>query len=65
MMLPELIDELEVSYPERFTSFESRYPDAMEAVIGNGVEGPDDVEDEELAESLGELRDDICDLLRI
>jgi hypothetical protein len=65
MTLTELVEELEVTYPERFATFESRHPDAMEAVMEDGIESPEEAEDEELAESLVELQDDIRGLLAI
>ena len=65
MTLPDLVAELEVSYPEEFVAFESRHSDAMEAVLEEEIESPDDADDEELTEALNDLREDICSLLRI
>ena len=65
MTLPDLVAELEVSYPEKFNSFESRHPEAMLAVVEDEIESPEDADDEELREALDDLREDVCSLLRI
>jgi hypothetical protein len=47
MTLAELVDELELSYPEKVATFERRYPDAMAAVVADDLEScdPDELDD--------------------
>lgn len=49
----ELVEELELSHPEKVASFERRYPEAMAAVAEDDLEAcdPDDLDD-----LIGELR---------
>ncbi len=58
MTLAELVEELELSYPEKVASFERRYPDAMAAVVEDdlGACDPDELDD---------LASDLRRLLRI
>jgi hypothetical protein len=53
--LAELVEELELSYPEKVASFERRYPDAMAAVADDdlGACNPDELD--ELASALRNL----------
>jgi hypothetical protein len=37
MTLAELVEELELSYPEKVAGFERRYPDAMAAVVDDVI----------------------------
>ena len=47
MSLAELVEELELAYPERVAGFERRYPAAMAAVIDDDLEAcdPDELDD--------------------
>lgn len=65
MGLVELVEELELSRPEKVAEFERRHRDAMEAVTEDGVQSADDVDDDELSDALSELRDDLTSLLRV
>jgi hypothetical protein len=58
MTLAELLEELELSYPEKVASFERRYPEAMAAVADDDLEACD-------PEELDELASDLRRLLRI
>jgi hypothetical protein len=58
MTLAELVEELELSYPEKVASFERRYPDAMAAVADDDLEACD-------PEELDDLATDLRRLLRI
>jgi len=53
MTLAELVEELELSHPEKVASFERRYPDAMAAVAEDDLDACDP---EELDDLLGDLR---------
>ena len=55
MTLAELVEELELSYPEKVASFERRYPDAMAAVIDDDLEACDPEELDDLASDLRRL----------
>jgi hypothetical protein len=37
MTLAELVEELELSHPEKVASFERRYPDAMAAIVDDDL----------------------------
>ena len=52
MTLPELVEELELSYPDKVASFERRYPDAMAAVAEDDLGACDPDELDELARDL-------------
>ena len=52
MTLAELVEELELSYPEKVAGFERRYPDAMAAVAGDDIAACDPDELDELASDL-------------
>ena len=65
MTLPELLAELEVSHPEELASFERRFGTAMAAIFEEEIAEPEDADDEELAEELSDLRDDLREFLRI
>src|SRR4051795_12070086 len=58
MTLAELVEELELSYPEKVASFERRYPDAMAAVVDDGLAACD-------PDELNDLASDLRRLLRI
>jgi hypothetical protein len=58
MTLAELVEELELSHPEKIASFERRYPDAMAAVADDDLEACD-------PEELDDLATDLRRLLRI
>jgi hypothetical protein len=47
MSLAELVEELELSYPDKVADFERRYPDAMAAVAEEdlGACDPDELDD--------------------
>jgi hypothetical protein len=55
MTLPELVEELELSYPEKVAGFERRYPDAMTAVADDDLEACEPEELEDLASDLRNL----------
>jgi hypothetical protein len=50
--LAELVEELELSYPEKVASFECRYPDAMAAVVDDDLGACDHDELDDLASDL-------------
>ena len=58
MSLGDLVEELELSRPEKVAEFERRHPDAMAAVADDDLEACD-------AEELDELARDLRSLLRI
>lgn len=58
MTLAELVEEPELSYPEKDASFERRYPDAMAAIADDDLEACD-------PEELDDLATDLRRLLRI
>lgn len=58
MSLAELVDELELSHPEKVAGFERRYPDAMAAVAEDDLEACD-------PEELDDLASDLRALLRV
>jgi hypothetical protein len=47
MTVAELVEELELSHPEKVADFERRYPDAMAAVADEDLDAcdPDDLDD--------------------
>jgi hypothetical protein len=53
MTLAELVEELELSHPDKVASFERRYPDAMAAVAEDDLDACDP---EELDDLVGDLR---------
>jgi methionine synthase I (cobalamin-dependent) len=55
MTLAELVEELELSYPEKVASFERRYPDAMAAVVDDDLGACDPEELDDLASDLRRL----------
>jgi hypothetical protein len=55
MTLAELVDELELSHPEKVASFERRYPDAMAAVAEDDLQAYDPEELKDLASDLRRL----------
>ena len=55
MTLAELVEELELSHPEKVASFERRYPDAMAAVVDDGLGACDPDELDDLASDLRRL----------
>jgi hypothetical protein len=65
MTLPELLEELEVTHPEEMAGFERRHPLAMELVVEEGCEHPDDADDEDSVDALSELAEDLRSRLRI
>lgn len=58
MSLAELVEELELSHPEKVAGFERRYPDAMAAVAEDDLEACD-------PEELDDLASDLRALLRV
>jgi hypothetical protein len=58
MTIFELVEELELSHPEKVATFERRYPDAMTAVVGGDLEACD-------PEELDDLAGDLRKLLRV
>jgi hypothetical protein len=58
MTVAELVEELELSHPEKVADFERRYPDAMAAVADEDLAAcdPDDLDD---------LFSDLRQLLRV
>ncbi|MBE2319752.1 hypothetical protein DVA67_027535 [Solirubrobacter sp. CPCC 204708] len=58
MDLAELVEELELSHPEKVADFERRHPDAMAAVADDDLDAcdPDDLDD---------LARDLRNLLRV
>jgi hypothetical protein len=58
MTVAELVEELELSHPEKVADFERRYPDAMAAVADEDLDAchPDDLDD---------LVSDLRQLLRV
>jgi hypothetical protein len=58
MTLADLVEELELSRPEKVADFERRHPDAMAAVADDDLEACD-------PEDLDELAADLRGLLRI
>jgi hypothetical protein len=58
MTLAELVEELELSYPEKVGTFERRYPEAMAAVVDDDLGSCD-------PEELDDLASDLRRLLRI
>ena len=55
MDLAELVEELELSYPEKVAGFERRHPDAMAAVVENDLNACDPEELDDLARDLRAL----------
>ncbi len=53
MSLAELVEELELSRPEKVADFERRYPDAMAAIADDDLDSCDPDELDDLA---GDLR---------
>ena len=53
--LAELVEELELSYPEKVANFERRYPDAMAAVADDDLGACDPDELDDLASDLRRL----------
>jgi len=53
MTLAELVEELELSHPEKVASFERRYPEAMAAIAEDDLDACDP---EELDDLAGDLR---------
>ena len=58
MSLAELVEELELSHPEKVAGFERRYPDAMTAVAEDDLGACD-------PEELDDLASDLRALLRV
>jgi hypothetical protein len=58
MSLAELVEELELSHPEKVAGFERRYPDAMAAVAEDDLGACD-------PEELDDLASDLRALLRV
>jgi len=58
MTLAELVEGLELSYPEKVPSFERRYPDAMAAIADDDLGACD-------SEELDDLASDLRKLLRV
>jgi hypothetical protein len=58
MTLGELVEELELSHPDKVAGFERRHPDAMAAIADDDLEACD-------PEELDELASDLRSLLRI
>jgi hypothetical protein len=58
MTLAELVEELELSYPEKVAGFERRFPDAMAAVADDDLAACD-------PDELHELASDLRNLLRV
>ena len=58
MTLAELVEELELSYPEKVASFERRYPEAMAAIAEDDLDACD-------SEELDDLASDLRKLLRV
>jgi hypothetical protein len=58
MGLADLVEELELSRPEKVAEFERRHPEAMAAVADDDLDACD-------AEDLDELAADLRSLLRI
>ena len=65
MGLPELVQELEVTYPEEVVAFERRYASALAAIFEEEIREPEEADGEELAEELSDLRDDLRERLRV
>jgi hypothetical protein len=55
MTLAELVEELELSRPEKVAGFERRFPDAMAAVADDDLEACDPEELDDLASDLRRL----------
>jgi len=55
MTLAELVEELELSHPEKVASFERRFPEAMAAVAEDDLEACDPEELDDLASDLRRL----------
>ena len=55
MTLAELVEELELSHPEKVAGFERRFPDAMAAIADDDLEACDPEELEDLASDLRRL----------
>ena len=55
MTLAELVEELELSHPEKVAGFERRFPDAMAAVADDDLEACDPEELDDLASDLRRL----------
>ena len=58
MTLAELVEELELSHPEKVAGFERRFPDAMAAVADGDLDACD-------ADELDDLANDLRSLLRV
>jgi hypothetical protein len=58
MALAELVEELELSHPDKIASFERRYPEAMAAVADDDLGACD-------PEQLDDLASDLRRLLRV
>ena len=55
MTLAELVEELELSHPEKVAGFERRFPEAMAAVAEDDLEACDPEELDDLASDLRRL----------
>jgi hypothetical protein len=55
MTLAELVEELELSHPEKVASFERRFPEAMAAIAEDDLEACDPEELDDLASDLRRL----------
>jgi hypothetical protein len=65
MTLPELLEELEAAHPQEVAEFERNHSTAMEAVVENSYEQPEDTDDSALEEMLSDLCEDLRSRLRI
>ncbi len=55
MTLAELVEELELSHPEKVASFERRFPEAMAAIAEDDLASCDPEELDDLASDLRRL----------
>jgi hypothetical protein len=55
MTLAELVEELELSHPEKVAGFERRFPEAMAAVADDDLEACEPEELDDLASDLRRL----------
>jgi hypothetical protein len=53
MTLAELVEELELSYPEKIASFERRYSEAMAAIAEDDLDACDPEELDDLGDFAG------------
>lgn len=58
MEMSELVEELELRFPEKFAEFERDHPEALQAVIDDDVAGCEE-------ELLSDLHDNLVALLRV